>query len=136
MLKKIASMFLFSALFLLSSCGSEGDETAFITYLVTVNTGNIAEVIYLNDRGEEVQTTGPPGKRTFTVSFPAKEGTFLYLLAGAEQAGDTVNISARILSNGSVVNEGNNDGDTGPPALRPQIALEAFATIPKEVDTQ
>lgn len=127
MLKKIAFIILSSALFLLSSCGSDND-TAVITYLVTSNVGDIGEIFFIDNNGED-QTNGTPGRRTWTRTFSVPDGTFLYVSAGSLAGGITSNLSIKILSNGAVISEGTGIGEVGPPPTPPQVTVEGFATV-------
>ena len=115
---------------ILVSCGSDGEDSALITYIITVNQGEISDILYLDGEGNELKPNGLPGKQSFTVTFPTKEGTYLFLSAAATLGGDDVSITARILSNGQLIQEGSNNGEDGPPILRPQITVEGFAKIP------
>ena len=132
-MKFLKLIFLMMFVFLVS-CGSDSEESALITYIITVNQGEINEILYLDGQGNEVQTNGIPGKQSFTVTFPAPEGTYLLLSAAASLGGDEIDVKARILSNGQLIEEGSNSGEDGPPALRPQITVEGFATIPQSED--
>ena len=115
---------------ILVSCGSDGEDSVLITYIVTVNQGEISDIVYLDGEGNELKPNGLPGKQSFTVTFPTKEGTYLFLSAAATLGGDEVSVTARILSNGQLIEDGSNTGEDGPPPLRPQITVEGFAKIP------
>ena len=126
MLRNLAIIFLLAASFLLSSCGSDGEDTAIVTYIVAVNQGSIARVTYFDSNGQEFSPEIDPSRRTFVTTLPVKNGAFLFLSAQASLAGDTVDISARILSNGAIISEAAQTGEDGNPT-GPIVEVEGFA---------
>ena len=127
MLRNLAIIFLLAASFLLSSCGSEGEDTAIVTYIVAVNQGSIARVTYFDSNGQEFSPEIDPSRRTFVVTLPVKVGSFLFLSAQASLSGTLINISGRIISNGAIVSEAGQTGEDGNPG-GPIVEVEGFAT--------
>ena len=125
-MRNLAIIFLLVASFLLSSCGSDSEDTVVVTYIVTVSQGDIAQITYFDGSGNEINTQGVPGRRTFTTTFGTTNGNFLFITARSSLAGELINISARILSNGTIIAEGSEMGEDGS-MTPPVVDIEGFA---------